>query len=340
MLELLSRGKGRTSFQCGGCVYILLILVGFSNILFSSTQVRHLSQQLLSSYVTFSAEDDYNTTRKYYEVLVVVPGLGDMNRFSILNKSLLALENSMEKSKSGFRCLIYVYEQRIWQNASQAFQQCNLVYNEGLWTHHMKQVPNAGETTTTTTTAAAAAAAATMGTTTTTTHVALLLDDVDVSSINMTDFLHTMTQANYSMASASTRWSNHKVPMTQREECISHRSDFADILFAVFQLDAWLCWQNQIDLDINKMGWGYDVTFHQLCKASVGVIDTALFKKLRHGKNGATYNWNSAAQQMHRWIEYVQNYTDEEDAKKYFHHIAKEKVKLFPRCDLNRTQQS
>lgn len=327
MPELLSRGRGPS--QSGGYVLnLLIILLGFSNVLFSSSQVKHFSQ---SAYAISTTEDYYITTSKDYELLVVVPGLGDLERFSILNKSLLALQNSMDKTISDFRCLIYVYEQSIWQNATQAFQQCNLVYNKGLWTHHMKHVPHESGTTT--------VAAATTGTLTTTTHVAILIDDVDVSSINMTDFLHTMTRAKYSMASASTRWSNHKVPMTRREECISHRSDFADILFAVFQLDAWLCWQNQIDLDINTMGWGYDVTFHQLCNASVGVIDTALFSKLRHGRNGATYNWNSAAQQAHRWIEYVQNYTDEADAKKYFHYIAKEKVKLFPRCDLNRTQQ-
>jgi hypothetical protein len=40
----------------------------------------------------------------------------------------------------------------------------------------------------------------------------------------------------------------------------------------VFTAEAWLCWKNQFDLQINSYGWGYDVTFADQCKAKVGVV--------------------------------------------------------------------
>lgn len=276
-----------------------------------------------------------NNKKEHYELLVVVPGLGgtDKRRLQIVKKSLGAIKKSLEEANFGFRCLVYVYEDSFLPRARQGLQELacdDVVLNPGLWTHHMKRVPTLSSFSSRQLDSSAFASRPI-------THVAVLIDDIDVSDIDMPDFLRTMTVGNYSMASPSTRRSNHEIPMLQRKECRSHRTDFADILFAVFERDAWKCWQESIDVDINPMGWGFDLTFHKLCNATVGVIDTALFLHLKHGRKGATYNWGPAFQGMWRWIQHVQNdVTDQKAADRFKKYTSQEKVKSFPRCDLKK----
>lgn len=63
------------------------------------------------------------------------------------------------------------------------------------------------------------------------------------------------------------------------------------------------CWQDEIDLSINRYGWGYDVTFEQACNVSVGVVDSQL---AHHPLAEASRSYDSAnaSTQFQRWMRH------------------------------------
>jgi len=148
------------------------------------------------------------------------------------------------------------------------------------------------------------------------THVAVLMDDIDVKTNNVSAarMIDRMDSKGYQMVSAAVPgWS--KPAMSPRSECRSHETGFIDVLFAIYERESWLCWQRSIDLGINSFGWGYDLTFSDLCNASVGVIDTDQaihyeppeFACKGGGGGGCTrsYNKGAAMNQMFSWINEV-----------------------------------
>jgi hypothetical protein len=147
-------------------------------------------------------------------VLVVVPGIGDMRRLRNLKSSLLQLRKTFSAD-----CLVIVWNASAMEQVKEELQFCHVQYNSGMWTDHIKLVTsdhptiNFGHLT----------------------HVAILIDDIDVSQVHFTKFLNLMTISGYGMASASfSQW--HYPVMHRRSVCTSHRSDYADILFSVFTI--------------------------------------------------------------------------------------------------------
>eukprot|EP01084_Bolivina_argentea_P287235 492825_1 len=253
---------------------------------------RWLDKHKDYSYSTSVIEINDN---KQHELLVVVPGFGDITRLQTLKQSL----NSIDTIKH-------------------EISYCDIQYNVGLWTHHMSKVQLFD----------------------TITHVAILMDDIDISSIDILNFLHIQNQSSFNVASAS--FPHHHYPaMHTRDQCLSHQTNFTDILFTIFDRNAWLCWQKHINLDINHYGWGYDVTFNILCNVSIGIIDdnaTAI-----HTGSTRSYRGGVAWKQMLSWIQFAFrtfNGTNlsRNEAKNYFRYVSLERSKTFPICSLYRKE--
>ena len=256
------------------------------------------------------------------DLLVVVPGTGDPSRLPGLKKSLEALSLSAAANDNlSFQCLVFVWEETLVEQTKQSIPNCTVEFNTGKWTHHMLKVPQPPS-------AGPGGDSAT--------HVAILVDDVDVSRVNISEFLSTMTEAGYGMASAAVpQW--HYPAMHPRYECGSHRTDYADVLFVVFTVSTWQCWLAQINLEINDMGWGYDLTLATKCKVSVGVIDSAIASHkarcMLGGDCDRSYDNGIAQNQLWRWIKFATRKKSTTRAKEFHKYITVERPKQFPRCD-------
>ncbi len=79
------------------------------------------------------------------------------------------------------------------------------------------------------------------------------------------------------------------------------------MLFTVFRAEAWRCWQEQIDLEVNQFGWGYDVTFARVCHAAVGVVDTEVVTHAAQcpagGDCSRSYDKDKAMAHMWAWLQ-------------------------------------
>lgn len=211
----------------------------------------------------------------------------------------------------------YVWNRKLLQEASDALQPCNIVFSEGLWTHHMLRVDESS-----------------LGSTTT--HVAVLMDDVNVTNIDTASFLATMIQAKYDVASAAIPgW--HYDALQPRSECKSHRTDYSDVLFTVFTRQAWSCWKRQINAEQNEHGWGYDVLLAEKCGVNVGIIDSAIALHKGKCKQGGdctrTYNKATASTQLWDWNIHQTGARNEEEARAHWQHVVKERPNRFPCCD-------
>ena len=249
-------------------------------------------------------------TLRASELAVVVPGLGDAIRIPVLQKSLKGLSTEQRIS-----CIVYVWDKSLMDEATERLDECTVIYSEGLWTHHMVRVDET-----------------VLGNAT---HIAILIDDIDVSSVNSTSFLSTMSRAGYDAASAAVPgW--HYDSIQPRKECKSHRTDFADVLFLVYTREAWRCWRQQIDLNINEFGWGYDVTFADKCNVTVGVIDDAI--AVHHGgcEHGGdctrSYDGTKAGLQQMEWILRATG-RPQQQLLQYWENIVYHRPTKFPHCD-------
>ena len=252
---------------------------------------------------------------------VVVPGMGDLKRLPILKKSLEGLKKSVHASGDWeFSCEVLIWKNEIFSSVSQALgTSCRVHYSQGLWTNHMLSAKLSEGFS----------------------HVAILMDDMDVSSMDVPDFMSTMRLSDYDVASAAIPgW--HYPALHPRQACDSHQTDFVDILFAVFTAAAWDCWIRNIDLQANQYGWGYDVTFADNCQMKVGVIDS--FEGLHVSNNKSispcttggectrSYNTSIASEQMHQWIASSRKLQSQEQAQEYWNYVAFERPKSFPTC--------
>ena len=80
------------------------------------------------------------------------------------------------------------------------------------------------------------------------------------------------------------------VHMRPNRRCVARDVNYVDILFAVFTRPAWECWKYHINTTLNRMGWGYDVTFRKLCNARVGILDTQIAIWCKHsGEKSDTF---------------------------------------------------
>ena len=90
--------------------------------------------------------------------------------------------------------------------------------------------------------------------------------------------------------------------------CVARDVNFVDILFAVFTRSAWECWKSHIDTDINRMGWGYDITFKRLCHANVGILDSQIAVHPDVSTiGGRLYDETTAVSQMKDWLRHTRH---------------------------------
>ena len=94
-----------------------------------------------------------------------------------------------------------------------------------------------------------------------------MMDDIEVSNLHMGSFMKTFRQQHLDVAAPSIAntwyWSvMNTAPANWR--CLVRKTLFVDMLFTVFTRSAYACWQRQLDLTANPIGWGYDQTFRWL----------------------------------------------------------------------------
>ena len=89
---------------------------------------------------------------------------------------------------------------------------------------------------------------------------------------------------------------------SKQNSLAARRVSYVDMLLAVFNRPAWRCWQSQIDLRKNVMGWGYDITLSAHCGVAVGVLDqhTAYHPARRSGDR--LYDGMRASREMDAWL--------------------------------------
>ena len=108
-------------------------------------------------------------------------------------------------------------------------------------------------------------------------HVLLLLDDVKPRhNFSVERMIDAMRTFNLDMVSAAIqKFSSFVSPTLQPSlHCVARKVSFVDPLLLLFKRKAWKCWLKEINTTINRMGWGYSITFGSRRNASVGVIDT------------------------------------------------------------------
>jgi len=311
----LRRGRFRTlkKLQLLSC-FSLVILLGQLFLIKLEFSFRNESKTNFFEGLSRFKLHSNGVTTPDSSVLVVVPGIGDMRRLTNLKSSLLQLRKT-----SSTDCLVIVWNASAMEQIKEELQFCHVQYNSGMWTDHMKLVTsdhpkiNFGLLT----------------------HVAVLIDDIDVSKVHFTKFLNLMRIAGYGMASASfSQWHYHV--MHRRSVCTSHRSDYADILFSVFTIPTWLCWLSLITED-NRIGWGYDLVLSGKCNVTVDVIDE--FEAFHDGQceNGGdctrSYNETLALSQLWKFIIDSTTATNEDEAHTFLAEITANRPKNYMLCD-------
>jgi hypothetical protein len=229
------------------------------------------------------------------KVLVVVPGLGEAQRMNLTLRSLETLRQSVDDDENGFACLVYVYEVDILEEAKDRLQHlCEVVLNVGMWTAHMKSVP---PLTNPTDSAAESPllSPSLRKLTNDVTHVAIMMDDMDVADLDLSRFVALMDFTGFGVASPAFPNDYYEV-MRRRCECVYHRTDFVNVMFAVFTRRVWQCWQSLVDPVGNSYGWGMDIALAGLCNTTSGVLD--VFDTYHRGSS-RIYSTEEASKQMH-----------------------------------------
>ena len=202
---------------------------------------------------------------------VVVPGHGDISRVSELHASLETLYNNTRFDN----CEVYAYR------TVPAYSKCKYIWRKGYWTDFMK-MEQGNES-----------------------HVLLLLDDVkprhNFSVERMIDAMHTFDLD--MVSSAIQKFRSFVSPTLQPSlHCTARKVSFVDPLLLLFKRKAWRCWQKEINTTINRMGWGYSITFGSRCNASVGVIDTEVAV---HANRPRLYSTTASMEQMRMWLSHA-----------------------------------
>jgi hypothetical protein len=245
-----------------------------------------------------------------YEVLIVVPGIGDAQRIPNVERGLRRLQASTRKNGHGFGCRVYVWNPEVLAETRGRLKSagCDVQLSEGMWTHHMSKVPSLADTNYT--------------------HVGVLMDDVDVTGVELGDFLTLMDWSGFGVASPA--FDDPIYPsMRPRYNCFYHRTDFVNIFFAVFARDAWGCWQDRlIDTDRNPLGWGMDATLHRVCNATLGVLDA------HHGIHKEKRTSYSQAEARRQMYEYIAGRVGATDPKKYLECAGQTRPAAFEECQM------
>lgn len=189
---------------------------------------------------------DFDSSVTWFKL--VIPGHGQPGRTSGMISSIETIRLSVPTSIE-FTCEIYVWSE-LADKAKLDATGCLTFYTAGLWTHFMKAVDPSSAT-----------------------YIAIMMDDVVPVNLDVQTYIGSMQTHNLDMLSASVLPSWNWKVMRRNSSCHLRETNYVDILFSVFTREAFICWQDLIDLDANPQGWGYDVSFPKMCTANVGVSD-------------------------------------------------------------------
>lgn len=191
--------------------------------------------------------------------LFVFPGFGGNSEWlGLMQKNLESLDNQIGR----FDCIVFQYKTS--ELDPQHVKPCRIMNNhvdEGhLWTFWMKQVSKQDVESHS--------------------HVALLIEDVDISQVHVEKQLRIMTFYNATISCPAFDEPN-KIPghyhhhiMEQYEAAnVGRWVTYIDPQFMIFTPEKYTCWQDMIDLDVNPIGWGYDRLVHSVCDASMVILD-------------------------------------------------------------------
>jgi hypothetical protein len=306
----------------------------------SSTTTAHTeTREILSSQVRIiDTTENTNALRQTRRsatdeipnVLLAVPGHGNPERTPLLKASLEALQRSAASQNMPLVCVVYIWRKELVQSVTLELQDlCTVEYSEGLWTHHLIKVGQFIDQYSENSSRKASF-----------THVAIMMDDMNVQTVDLPALLHSMQRAQLDVVSpAIPHWSNPS--NFARSHCLAHATGHVDILFTVFTTKMYRCYQNQIDTTINEYGWGYDITLADVCQATVGVIDHELAHHQPSCSNPdpaacelRTYDANVAAAQMWEWIRIAMAFPTPTEANVYKDYVAVGRPLTLPYCRL------
>lgn len=254
-------------------------------------------------------------------VLTVVPGHGDMERLISLAHTLNALRVACDTGDVGHHCLVFVYKSEHLAPTRSVLDFCQVEFSSGLWTNHMIKVPRPARFQKPPT------------------HYHIMMDDINATTVDLPALISTMEAVNYQVASPSfDRWQTKS--LLKREGCLAHRTGHVDILFTVMTPDAWDCWKSHLNVALNQYGWGYDLTFADVCRVTIGVVDHEIAyhdpRNCPHGGDcrNRSYDSDIARKQMDQYLVKADvGVPTVEAADRYFKHVAFERPDRFPFCD-------
>jgi Protein of unknown function (DUF707) len=165
--------------------------------------------------------------------------------------------------------------------------------------------------------------------------VAILMDDVGVGSLHLSRFVALMGDAGFGVASPAFNgdWFEG---MHRRNECAYHRTDFVNVMLAVYTRQAWECWQGLVDPAHNMYGWGMDVAMSTLCGTPSGILDAFQSHHPRARRGTRTYPAQTAKEQMEWWLE-NRTGVPRDRVGQYKQCVTQRRpLAAFPRCELYR----
>lgn len=282
------------------------MIVGCFNLLFQSRMFFHVSYYFSDSNLPTDLSS-YNQK----SVFVVVPGIGNRKNLDGLSSSLSAIKQSLDKAQYDFDCIVYVWNKEILNVTRNRLKDlCRAKFNKGMWAQHLERtLPRKA------------------------TYVAVLLDDVDASKVDIIHTLDLMEKSRFDGASPS-YFDNFRA-MRRRENCLSHRTDHLNIFLTIMTAKLWDCFQSLIDVKINNLGWGLDLLLSDFCNASLGVIDNAT---IFHQREKSSYNNRKAYIQL---LNYVYNKTGLSNGGDYYKCVIEQRPAThFAECTLYKSGKS
>ncbi len=312
-MRIIKKGRWKIrSFNYLPFVFIKFVVI--NRIMLGNTYVSLPNKMELANTTL------YRTLTTDAVVLIVVPGTGDLRRLPALKKSLNNLVRGQGSRHVTCGCHVFVWNESTVMKIREVLDFCLVTYHAGYWTHHMRAIKSNPTV---------------MGQNVT--HVALLIDDIDASNVQLRRVVRIMRIAKYGMASAAfPQW--HYSAMHQREECSSHRSDYADVLFSTFTISTWRCWSEMLhSFTENKYGWGYDVLLADRCNVRVGIIDEQVGWHegacINDGDCARSYPEDVAMKQLWKFIQDTTPASNEAEAREHHKIVTSERPFTLPYCD-------
>lgn len=204
---------------------------------------------------------------------LTVPGHGIPARTPQMMESLLNIFRNtpewMEKS-----CSIYVYN-----NIEFTPDPCTIVRMKGLWTDFFVDLKRKKITYD---------------------WVGVLLDDVKVEPKMNLSIFNRPNMNVLTFAFDHWHWKN----MQSSLFCGLRRSKTLDILFTIMRGDTFRCFASQIKLNINHIGWGYDLSLHKRCKTDVVVDDTQTVRHIGDQLATRSYSTTRGMEELWTWLRF------------------------------------